>query len=90
MDRQQEGGSERNRPQSVVVLPLRITVVMTKFFSSLIKNNMFEETLPVEMPKQMVSAASDDRWLVECLTLAAVAALATSQILGENVLVSLL
>lgn len=50
---------------------------------------MFEETLPAEMPSQVVSA-SDDRWLVECLTLAAFSALATSQILGENVLVALL
>lgn len=51
---------------------------------------MFEETLPAEMPKQMVSSASDDRWLVECLTLAAFVALASSQIMGQNVLLSLL
>ncbi len=50
---------------------------------------MFEETLPIEMPKPIASLRSDDRWLVECLTLAAFVALASSQIMGQNVLLSL-
>lgn len=53
---------------------------------------MQEAALAKVVPKARhhdVAFASDDRWLVECLTLAAFAALAYSQILGENVLLAL-
>jgi hypothetical protein len=37
-----------------------------------------------------LDVSSDDNWLVQCLTLAAFAAMATSQIIGENVLVAMM